>query len=141
MVFVGIGVIIQNKQGKILIGKRKNILAPYYSIPGGKLKDGETFEECAKREIKEETSLKLKKVTVIGLTNNLNTYKYEKTHTISIVVYCNDFEGIPKNMEPDKCEGGWFWVDPEKLPKPHYEASEMAVENFLDNKFYFNYFK
>jgi ADP-ribose pyrophosphatase YjhB (NUDIX family) len=34
---VGLGVIIVNNDGKILIGKRTGSHAPYYSIPGGKM--------------------------------------------------------------------------------------------------------
>ena len=34
---VGIGVILVNGDGHILLGKRKNSPAPYWSIPGGHL--------------------------------------------------------------------------------------------------------
>lgn len=40
---IGIGVIILNKDGKILVGKRKGSHAQFYSIPGGHLEVGETF--------------------------------------------------------------------------------------------------
>ena len=42
---VGVGVILLNPQGKILLGKRKGSHAPYWSIPGGHLEHGESFEE------------------------------------------------------------------------------------------------
>ena len=45
---VGVGVIIVNDAGKILVGKRKGSFAEFYSIPGGHLEMGETFEEAAK---------------------------------------------------------------------------------------------
>ena len=54
---VGLGIIIVNKEGNILIGKRKGSHAQKYSIPGGHLDLGETFEQGAIREIKEETNL------------------------------------------------------------------------------------
>jgi len=72
---VGVGVIIENNEGKILIGKRLNSLAPYYSIPGGHLELGETFESAATREIKEETNLNIRDPKVIAVTNNLETFK------------------------------------------------------------------
>ncbi|MBR9675902.1 NUDIX domain-containing protein [Candidatus Woesearchaeota archaeon] len=135
MAKVGLGVIIVNSDGKVLVGKRKNIIAPFYSIPGGGLDDGETFEDGAKREILEETSLILNKIEVIGLTNNLETYKKEKFHSVSVVLFCDDFSGEPKLLEPDKCEG-WSWEDPENLPLPHFDASKMAIENYLEKRFY-----
>ena len=47
---VGLGVIIVNKDGNILIGKRKGSHAQKYSIPGGHLEIGETFEQGTIRE-------------------------------------------------------------------------------------------
>jgi 8-oxo-dGTP diphosphatase len=44
---VGVGIIMQNAQNEILIGKRKGSHAPLFSIPGGHLENGETFEEAA----------------------------------------------------------------------------------------------
>lgn len=60
--------IIKNKDGDILIGQHPNLerkpYPGYWDLPGGKLEDGETPEECIKREINEElgvvvTSLRL----------------------------------------------------------------------------------
>lgn len=54
---VGIGVIIVDSTGRILVGKRKGQHAPYWSIPGGHLEPGETFEAAAIREVGEEARL------------------------------------------------------------------------------------
>ena len=132
---VGLGVVIVNCDGKILIGKRKGSHAPYYSIPGGHLELGETFEEGAIREIKEETDLDIIDPKVIAVTNNLETYRNEGLHHISIVLFVNDFSGALKNMEVEKCDG-WLWADPEKLPMPHFDASKRGIACYLENKFY-----
>ena len=134
MVKIGIGVIIQ-KNGKILIGKRKNSHAPFYSIPGGHLEEGETFEEAAIREVGEETGINIKNPKVIAVTNNLETYKLENTHFVSVILFTDDFDGEPKLMEPQKCHG-WKWFDPRKIPQPHFDASEQGIICFLENKFY-----
>jgi ADP-ribose pyrophosphatase YjhB (NUDIX family) len=132
---VGVGVIILNDEGKILVGKRKNSLAPYYSIPGGNLELGETFEDGAIREIKEETNLDIKNPQVINITNNLQTYRNEGMHYISVILFTKDFFGELKIMEPEKC-GEWLWVDPKDLPMPHFEASRKAVDCYLEKIFY-----
>lgn len=139
MIIIGLGVIIQNDEGKVLFGKRKNIHSPYHSIPGGKLDNGETFEEGAKREILEETGIVLNEVKVIGVTNNLETYKEDNLHTISIVLFCNDFSGEPEVLEPDKCDG-WDWFDPKNPPTPHTDFSRMSIEDWLNKRFYHKYF-
>lgn len=132
---VGLGIIVVNQQGKILIGKRKGSHAQYYSIPGGKLHLGETFENGAARELKEETNLEIKNPQVIAVTNNLGTYHDEGVHFISIILLIKEFFGEPKVMELEKCEG-WMWVDPNHLPMPHFDASQMAIECYLEGKFY-----
>lgn len=132
---VGLGVIIVNQNEKILVGKRKNSLAPYYSIPGGHLDPGETFENGAIREVKEETDLDIKDPKVIAVTNNLETYHNDGLHYISIALLAEYFSGVIKIMEPEKCEE-WLWVDPKNLPTPHFDASRMAVACYLEKKFY-----
>lgn len=132
---VGLGVILINQGGKVLIGKRKNSHAPYYSIPGGHLDPGETFEDGAIREIKEETDLDIKNPQVIAVTNNLETYRKEGLHYISIALLAQDFSGTLKIMEPEKCDE-WLWVDPKNLPIPHFDASRMAIACYLEKRFY-----
>ena len=132
---VGIGVIIVNHDGKILIGKRIGGHAPYYSIPGGKLDLGESFESAAIREVKEETGLTIREPRIVGVANELGSFQETGKHFVSISLVAKDFEGELKVMEPKKCEG-WQWVDPHKLPQPHFEASRLAVQCFLEKKFY-----
>jgi 8-oxo-dGTP diphosphatase len=132
---IGVGVIIVNCEGKILVGKRAGSHAQYYSIPGGHLELGETFEEAAVKEVKEETSLTILNPKVICVTNNLGTYEKEGKHYISVSLLADEFEGTPKALEMHKCQK-WFWVDPENLPEPHFDASRLSVKCFLVKKFY-----
>jgi len=134
MVKTGIGVILY-RDGKILMGKRINSHAPKFSIPGGHLEVGETFEESAIREVKEETGILIRNPKVIAVTNNLETYEQEKLHYVSIILLATDFSGEANTIEPDKCEG-WNWYDPSNLPQPHFDASEKGILCFLENKFY-----
>lgn len=134
IVKVGLGIIIE-KNGKILIGQRVGQHAPYYSIPGGSLEPGETFEQGAIREIKEETNLDIVDPEVIAITNNLETFKKESVHYISIILLVKSFSGELKIMEADKITE-WQWIDPNNLPQPHFDGSEMGIKCYLDKVFY-----
>ena len=127
---VGLGIVLINKEGKVLIGKRRGSHAQKYSIPGGHLELGESFEDGATREVKEETDLDVYKPEVIAVTNNLETYKEEGKHYISVVLLVEDYSGELKNIEPEKCEG-WEWCDPEHLSEPHFDASRLGIECYL----------
>lgn len=132
---VGIGILILNSEGKVLLGKRKNSHAPFYSVPGGSLEAGETFEEGAIREAAEETGLVIHDPQVINVTNNLATYQEFDTHFVSITVLVKSFDGQPQVLEPEKCEH-WDWYDLNDLPEPHFDASQFGIRAYLEKKFY-----
>ncbi len=129
---VGLGIIIENDKGQILVMKREGNHAPYWSIPGGKLELGETFEDGAARELKEELDIGAKDSQVIAVTNNLKTYEAEGVHFISIILVVKAYKGEPKIMEPDRCTEV-RWVDPHDLPQPHFDASELGVQCYLQH--------
>jgi 8-oxo-dGTP diphosphatase len=127
---VGLGIIVKNDKGQILVMKREGSHAPYWSIPGGKLELSETFEDGAARELKEELDIDIEDPKVIAVTNNLKTYEAEGVHFISIILLVKTFRGDPRIMESDKCTE-LRWVDPHKLPQPHFDASELGISCYL----------
>lgn len=132
---VGLGVIVENDSGLILVGKRIGSHAPYWSIPGGRLKLGESFEVGAKRELREEFDIDIEEPKVIAVTNNLRTYKTEGLHYISVILWAKKFRGEPRIVEQDKC-AEFAWCDPHKLPQPHFDASELGVQCWLEGSPY-----
>ena len=134
-IIIGVGVIIINEDNKILVGKRICKRFPYHSIPGGKVDQGESFEQTAIREIKEETNLTIVTPHVVCIVNNLKSYQDSGLHCISVILVTTKFTGELKLLEPTKCEG-WQWVDPLDLPQPHFEPSEVGIMNYLQKRFY-----
>ncbi|RUR09862.1 NUDIX hydrolase [Legionella sp. km772] len=79
---VGIGVLIFD-QDKLLLGQRQQSHGnATWGPPGGHLEFGEEFEECACREVKEETGLIIANPTLFAVTNDL--FPQESKHYISI---------------------------------------------------------
>lgn len=112
---VGVGVMIL-KDGKVLLGKRKNAHGDgCWAFPGGHLEFMESWEDCAKREVEEETGLKIDNVGFLTATNDL--FEEENRHYITCFVGCEVVEGEPKIMEPEKCDE-WAWFDWDNLPEP-----------------------
>ena len=132
---VGVGVLLINSEGKVLVGKRKGSHAPYYSIPGGHLEMGETFEKVAIKEVLAQTGMTIIDPKVFCVSNNLETYEKEGVHFVSVNLWTRQFEGQPTVMEQEKCDG-WQWVDPSQLPEPHFDASRNAIHCFLEKSFY-----
>ena len=69
---IGSAVLVENN-GKYLLGERnKKNYNGYWIIPGGGVKFGETLQEAAIREIKEETNLDVEIVKLIGYQEIIN---------------------------------------------------------------------
>ena len=68
---VGVGVIVE-RDGKVLLVRRTNHGAGTWSSPGGYIDHGESPEEAAVRETREETGVRLAGATFLGLTNDLH---------------------------------------------------------------------
>ena len=133
-VVMGVGVIIVNASGEVLFGKRSGSHAPYWSIPGGHMEPGESFEQAAIREVAEETGLRLAAPQVIGLSNNLETWQQEGKHTVSVCLLAAHPGGEAERREPEKCEA-WRWCKPDALPQPHFEASRTAITLWQSGQF------
>lgn len=138
---VGFGVMIL-KEGKVLLGKRhedpdkaSSLLegAGTWTMPGGKLHFQESFENGAKREVMEETGIKLNKIKVICVNNDV----VEGVHFVTIGLFSDDFEGEPQVMEPDEITK-WDWFDLDCLPAPVYFPSKKVLENYMKKVFYIN---
>lgn len=54
-----ISVVVLNREDEILLVRHKKGNKSYWVLPGGRLEYGETFAECAVREVKEETGLEV----------------------------------------------------------------------------------
>ena len=120
---VGCGVIVI-KDRKVLLGKRKNAHGKgTWGFPGGHLEHKEEIEDCAKREVMEESGIQIKNLKRVAFTNDFFS---EDKHYVTLFIRSEYESGEVKLMEPEKCEK-WDWFEWNKLPKPLF----LAVENLL----------
>ena len=74
---IGVAVIATCRQiglDRVLISERLSDRSHgkgYSQLPGGHLEFGETFEQCAERELKEETNLQCRSFELVYLTNTI----------------------------------------------------------------------
>lgn len=121
---VGVGIVVIN-DGKILLGKRKGAHGSgEWSFAGGHLEFGETIEECAMRELSEETGLKALSMHMGPWVNDIIE---ESKHYVTLFVIVDKFEGDLQLLEPDKCEG-WDWFDGRSLPSPLFTPIRSLIK-------------
>jgi len=138
---VGFGILVL-KDDKVLLGRRHEDpnkadsefkSSDEWCMPGGKLEWGETFEEGAKRELKEETGLdvELEDLEVICVNSDMN----EHAHFVTIGLIAKKFLGEPQVLEPDEITQ-WNFFGMDELPKNFYFPSEKVLNNYKAGKFY-----
>ena len=137
----GIGVMLI-RDDKVLLGKRheepKKASSSLHgegtwTLPGGKLDFGESFEDAAFREVLEETGIKIdkKSLRLISITND----RVSDAHFVTIGFLAEHFSGDPNVMEPDEITE-WRWFSFSALPKPLFFPSEKMIKNYLEGKIY-----
>nr|AZL41240.1 nudix hydrolase [Datisca glomerata] len=119
------------KEKSVLLGRRLSSIGhSTFALPGGHLEFGETFEECAAREVKEETGLDIEKIELLTVTNNLFLDQPKPSHYVTVFVRAllSDPQQLPQNLEPTKCDG-WDWYEWGKLPNPLFWPLEKQVQS------------
>ncbi len=114
------------ESGKILLIKRKR--EPFkglYALPGGFVEHGEKTEEAAKREMLEETGLKVEIERLIGVYSD--PHRDPRDHTVTIVYKVRKIDGMLEGGD-DASEAKFFPIS--ALPKLAFDHREI-IEDYL----------
>lgn len=125
-------VLIIKDKDKILVQKRlKEPFYGYWGLISGKINYGYNIEECAKRDIKEETGLTAAKSKLIGI-NQAKTTEDENLafHHIMFYVELSDISGTLKE-KTHKGENRWMTVDEFKS---QHRFPDPWIDNVLNAK-------
>ncbi|GAA5878401.1 hypothetical protein JCM16303_002760 [Sporobolomyces ruberrimus] len=122
---VGVGCFVVNPKGEFIVGVRKGSHgAGCIQLPGGHLEIGESFEQCAIREVLEETGLDVggSQGRIKFLTTTNDVFSNEK-HYVTIFVVSEIEGGEPRVTEPEKCES-WEWTSWQDLVRMANDTEE-----------------
>ncbi|MGN7387546.1 NUDIX hydrolase [Sporosarcina sp. SAFN-015] len=91
----------ENKE-KVLMVKNKGENSSYYTLPGGAVEDGETLEEAAIREVKEETGVD---VEVDGILTVSEAFFEKRGHHTILFTFVGKIIGGELNISyPEEIE-------------------------------------
>jgi len=130
---------IIHQHPKILLGmKKRGHGEGKWNGFGGKVEEGETIEEAAIREMKEESGVKIKKMNKLGIAEFI--YQDGSGNMEVHIFYVKEFKGSP--IESEEMKPKWFDVD--KIPYDQmWPDDKYWLPMFLDGKkfegkFFFN---
>jgi 8-oxo-dGTP pyrophosphatase MutT (NUDIX family) len=123
--FVGARTVVLDEQGRLLLIQRSD--NHRWAIPAGAMELGESMEECAVRELWEETGLKATSLTPYAFYTAY-TYTNDYGHTyqqvlMSFVVHT--WEGELLRQTDESVDAGWFALD--DLPGPKSFVLDEAL--------------
>jgi len=94
---------------------------------GGAVEFGETFEEAARREIREEYGVEVSDLKFAAAKNVLRDNNGKPTHWVAVIFAAQVDSTQVKNNDPHKIEEiGWFASD--QLPEPKHSSLASDFE-------------
>jgi 8-oxo-dGTP diphosphatase len=123
--FIGVKAIIEH-DGKILLIKRSDKykgISGIWDIPGGRLEFGEEPEDGLRREVMEETGIKLTGINRI--LDASTVYNDDEKHIVRITYLCT---AEVKEMKLSNEHTEFIWVDPKKID---FKIEDRLLEKAL----------
>jgi len=123
-------------QGKTLmmhrIKKKNDMHEGKWVVPGGKVENGESPEECIKREVREESGLTLRKLSMKGIITFSGSGTSEDWY---VFVFVSDqFEG----ELIDSSEGNLKWIKDSEMLNLNLNVSDEVFLPWLSQPEFFS---
>jgi 8-oxo-dGTP diphosphatase len=115
--------IIRNDENEVLVVQRgKKTDPPFkWEFPGGKIKDGESEEECIIREIREELSMD---IVICGKLPEVK-HDYINKQIVLIPFICDTLDDLPLLAE----HNAFKWISPADLKDLDFSEADVFVAN------------
>lgn len=127
--------IILLRDRRVLLARRYNtgFEDGKYSLPAGHIESSESFTQTLVRETQEEIGISLK--TNQAKVSHVMHRKTPTREYVDIYYVSTDWDGAPKNMEPEKCDDlSWFPLN--NLPENTIPYVRQAIEYSTKGIFY-----
>lgn len=123
------GGVVFNQNNQVLLTKNNG---GYWQFPKGHLDDGETVEQAALREVKEEGGVEAKIINKLGVEKYVyTTASGEKIFKIVSYFLMEYLSGDPKDHDFEVADSAWTNPD-EALKKLSFSSAKTFLKKALD---------
>lgn len=129
-------VLVLNNKNQVLLQRRAD--NGFWGYPGGSMELGESFEDCARREVLEETGLECIELTYFtNMSGEKMHYIYpngDEVYIAEVVFLCNNYKGELKVQETEALEQKFFDLQslPDNISPMNVEVLQMLVERMRE---------
>ncbi|KMK97405.1 NUDIX hydrolase [Rossellomorea marisflavi] len=132
---VGSTVILTDGEGRILL-QRRTFPAGKWGLPGGLMELGESAEETARREVKEETNLDVGRLHLVSVYSGQDQYieaaNGDQFYSVTICFHSEEFTG---DLKLQRSEGTKLeFISPKDVPDNMVASHRRMVADFLGMK-------
>ncbi|MBS4223182.1 NUDIX hydrolase [Bacillus sp. FJAT-49682] len=133
LILVGSVVIVMNEENEVLLQQR---VFPYgvWGLPGGLMELAESTEDCARREVYEETGLNIGKLQLINVSsgpqNFVKAQNGDEFYVVTIVYATKHIlGGQVKDHDEESLKLQYYPFD--QLPENMIGSHRKAIEDYL----------
>ncbi|GEL77623.1 NUDIX hydrolase [Tenuibacillus multivorans] len=126
---VDVASVLVQDSGKILMVKNVGQPESYYSLPGGAVEAGETLEDAAVREAKEETGLDIQINGLFMCTEAL--FEESNHHAVFFVFHAHIIGGEMEIFYPEEIEE-IKWMDVEEADQYIHKNEGRSLKELID---------
>lgn len=136
IITAGSTIIVMNQYKEVLFQHRSDTLD--WGLPGGTMELGETLEEVALRELKEETGLNANKLKLIGVFSGHRYYfRYpngDETYSVISLFHAQQVTGRLSMNDGESLDLKFFGKDhlPNKIEKRAWELMNQMGDGFWE---------
>lgn len=98
-----------------------------WAFPGGFMNMDETTEQCAVRELEEETGLKITDIQQLGAYSKVDRDPRGRTITVAYLAFVD--KPLPVKGQDDAAKAQWFSI--KNLPKLAFDHAEIMRDAIL----------
>lgn len=130
---MGVGVVFV-RDGKVFLAQRRGSHgAATWGSAGGHLEYGESLEQCARREAREELGVAVGELRVLCLSNIV---AYDR-HYVDVEFLGDIGEQEPVPTAEDGTFGDYGWFPLRNPPQPLFEPMRLAIASLLSGQWYY----